>query len=315
MSIFNYREDPFYFQRLKQALQATTKELSQRMDQVFGTAESPVTDTQVEEMEDLLIGADIGVQTALEISSKIREKTRGESITTSFQVKQILRNALLELLETVQGDKENIQESIYPHVVFVVGVNGVGKTTVVGKMAHRYGQGGRSVLLCASDTFRAAAVEQLLIWAEMTQTEVVQQGSGVDSAAVLFDAAVAAKARKKEILIVDTSGRIHTKDNLMQELEKMTRIVAQQIKGAPHEVFLVLDATTGQNGLLQAREFSSRIGVTGIIVTKLDGTAKGGILVAIGKELGIPVRYIGTGEGREDFIPFSAKAFVESLLG
>lgn len=315
MSIFNYREESFYFQRLKQALQTTTKELGQKMDQVFGTVDSSVTDTQVEELEDILIGADIGVETALEISSKIREKTRGDGITTSFRVKQILRNALLELLETVQVDKEEIQKSIYPHVVFVVGVNGVGKTTVVGKMAHRYGQGGRSVLLCASDTFRAAAVEQLLIWAERTQTEVVQQGSGVDSAAVLFDAAVAAKARKKEILIVDTSGRIHTKDNLMQELEKMRRIVAQQIKGAPHDVFLVLDATTGQNGLLQAREFSYRIGVTGIILTKLDGTAKGGILVAIGKELGIPVRYIGTGEGREDLVPFSAEAFVESLLG
>ena len=314
MSIFNYREEPFYFQRLKKALQATTKELGQRVDQVFGTADSPVTDAQVEELEDILIGADIGVETALEISSEIREKTRGEHITTSFRVKQTLRNALLDLLETMQVDTEEIQESICPHVVFVVGVNGVGKTTVVGKMAHRYGQEGRSVLLCASDTFRAAAVEQLLIWAEMTQTEVVQQGSGVDSGAVLFDAAVAAKARKKEILIVDTSGRIHTKDNLMQELEKMRKIVARQIEGAPHEVYLVLDATTGQNGLLQAREFSRRTGITGIIVTKLDGTAKGGILVAIGKELGIPVRYIGIGEGREDLVPFSAKAFVESLL-
>lgn len=314
MSIFNYREQPGYFERLKEALKSTKQDLGDKIDQIFGTADSPITEDQIEDLENILISADIGVQTTLELTERIRDKTRGQRILTSYQIKRMIRQDLLHILSSVEASPGEILSTTRPHVIFMVGVNGVGKTTAVAKLAHRLNQVGKRVLICASDTFRAAAVEQLMIWAERTQTEIVGQGSGADPAAVLFDAIAASKARNKDILIVDTAGRLHTKTNLMQELEKMKRIAARQVQGAPHEIYLILDATTGQNGLAQAREFFASVGITGIIVTKLDGTAKGGILVAIAKELKIPIPYIGIGEKQEDLILFSSEAFVDSLF-
>jgi fused signal recognition particle receptor len=317
MSIFDYKEKQGYFQRLKEALKFTKEDLGRKIDEVMGTEESPITEEQLDDLETVLIGSDIGVQTTTEIIDKIREATKGERFITSGRVKRMIRQDLLEILQGADGWKETeataaVQAS--PLVVLVVGVNGVGKTTTIGKLTHRYRLAKKEPLICASDTFRAAAVEQLTIWAERTNTEIVRQRSGADPAAVLFDAIAACKARRKDVLIVDTAGRLHTKSNLMQELEKMKRIAGREVSGAPHEVFLILDATTGQNGLIQAREFLSVTGVTGIIVTKLDGTAKGGIVVSIAKELKIPIRYIGVGERQEDLVPFSAEAFVDSLF-
>ena len=279
----------------------------------MGTAESPVTEDQLEELENILIGADIGVQTTLEIVEKMREETRGQRVVTRQKAKRMLRKEMLEILKTSQEPHRETSSPSRPHVVFVVGVNGVGKTTTVGKLAHCLSQEEKSVLICASDTFRAAAAEQLTIWAERTQADIVKQSSGADPAAVLFDAIAASKARKTDVLLVDTAGRLHTKSHLMQEVEKMKRIAGREVEGAPHEIFWILDATTGQNGLSQARGFFETIGITGIIVTKLDGTAKGGIVVAIAKELKIPILYIGVGESQEDLIPFSAQGFVDSL--
>ena len=313
MSIFSYQEQPGYFKRLKKALETTKDDLGQKMNQVMGTTESPLTEDQLEELENILISADIGVQTTLEIVEKMREETRGQRVVTRQKAKRMIRKEMLDILKTGQDLPRESSSPSRPHVVFVVGVNGVGKTTTVGKLAHRLGQDEKSVLICAADTFRAAAVEQLMIWAERTQTDIVKQSPGADPAAVLFDAIAASKARKKDVLLVDTAGRLHTKTHLMQEVEKMKRIAGREVEGAPHEIFWILDATTGQNGLNQAREFFGTIGITGMIVTKLDGTAKGGIVVAIAKELKIPILCIGVGESQEDLIPFSAEGFVDSL--
>ena len=313
MSIFNYQEQPGYFKRLKEALETTRDDLGQKMNQVMGTTESPVTEEQLEELENILISADIGVQTTLEIVEKMREETRGQRVVTRQKAKRMIRKEMLDILQNGQDPPRESSSPSRPHVVFVVGVNGVGKTTTVGKLAHRLSQDEKSVLICAADTFRAAAVEQLMIWAERTQTDIVKQSPGADPAAVLFDAIAASKARKKDVLLVDTAGRLHTQTHLMKEVEKMKRIAGREVEGAPHEIFWILDATTGQNGLNQAREFFETIGITGMIVTKLDGTAKGGILVAIAKELKIPILYIGVGESLEDLIPFSAAGFVDSL--
>lgn len=313
MSIFNYKEQPGYFSRLREALKFTKEDIGRKIDQVMGTEESPITDGQIDELENVLLSSDIGVQVTTGIIEKIREETRGERIMTSFKVKRLIRAELLSILKGT-NEWQEATGGQGPQVIFVVGVNGVGKTTTIAKLAHRLNHDGQQVLICASDTFRAAAVEQLMIWAKRTDTEVVRQGTGADPAAVLFDAIAACKARNKDILIVDTAGRLHTKSNLMQELEKMKRIAGREVAGAPQEVFLVLDATTGQNGLVQAREFLNVIGVSGVIVTKLDGTAKGGIVVAIARELKLPITYIGVGEQLEDLMPFSPEAFVDSLL-
>jgi fused signal recognition particle receptor len=313
LSIFSYQEQPGYLKRLKEALKVTKKEVSHQLNQVMGTADSPITESQLEDLENILMGADIGVQTSLAILERIREETLGRTVISRDQVRRMIRDQVLGLLEAGQkGDPGGVPKNP-PEVVFVVGVNGVGKTTTVGKLAHLYRQEGREVLLCAADTFRAAAAEQLAIWAERTGTDIVQQGAGADPSAVLFDALAAARARNKDVLVVDTAGCLHTKTHLMDEVKKMQRIAAREVEGAPHQVCWVLDATTGQNGLNQAREFSKQIGITGVVVAKLDGTAKGGIVVAISTELNVPIRYVGIGEQAEDLIPFSAEAFVDSL--
>lgn len=313
MSLFNYREKPGYFQRLKEALKSTKEDLSHRISQLTGNAESPVTEEQIEELEAALMGADIGVQTTVEIIEKIRRETAGNRVVTSHKVRRLIREELLSILRGSASDEVRFHAH-QPWIVFMVGVNGVGKTTTIGKLARLHRAEGRSVVFSASDTFRAAAVEQLAIWADRIGAHLIRQQAGADPAAVLFDAITACRSREADILIVDTAGRLHTRHNLMQELEKMHRIAAREVAGAPHEVFLVLDATTGQNGLAQAREFLKVSGVTGLIVTKLDGTAKGGILVSVVRELGIPIRYIGVGEKAEDLLPFDPEAYVSGLI-
>ncbi|MBS1842482.1 MAG: signal recognition particle-docking protein FtsY, partial [Acidobacteria bacterium] len=236
--------------------------------------------------------------------------------SNTMQLKQEIKSHIARILQPatelqLAGAANN---GTGPRVVFIVGVNGVGKTTSIGKLANRLRQQGLNVVLCAADTFRAAAIEQLEIWAKRNGVEVVKQKSGADPAAVVFDAMGAAKSRNADAVIVDTAGRLHTKSNLMAELDKMKRTAAKVIPGAPHDVLLVMDATTGQNGLSQAREFTSAVGVTGIILTKLDGTAKGGIVVAISRELGLPIRFVGTGEQIDDLVPFDAETYVNSLF-
>ena len=312
MSIFRYQERKGYFTRLKEALQVTKDDLSHKINQLMGTGSSGITETQLENLEEILIGCDIGVKTTLEILERIRNETRDQRFLTSFQLRRTLRDCLLEILSNVD---ESEVGSGQPHVVLVVGVNGVGKTTTIGKLAQYLSAQGKEVLICASDTFRAAAVEQLDIWAQRSGADIVKQTQGADPAAVLYDAIAAARARSKDVVITDTAGRLHNKINLMKELEKMIRVASREVDGAPHETLLILDATTGQNGLVQARQFLEVAGVNGIIITKLDGTAKGGIVVAVARELGIPIRFVGVGEGLEDMLPFSPEEFVDSLIG
>jgi len=313
MSIFNYRDQPGYFQRLKDALRTTKEDLTFQIGKLTGTGESPVTEEQIEDLEAALIGADIGVSTALHIIDRIRAETSSRRFVTSHQVARMIREELLRILKA--ADRTGSTQAFpKPWVAFVVGVNGVGKTTTIGKLGRLHRQEGRSVLFSASDTFRAAAIDQLAIWADRAGADLIRQAPGADPAAVLFDAIAACKARSGDVLIVDTAGRVHTKSNLMRELEKMTRVASREVPGAPHEVYLILDATTGQNGLAQAREFLKACGVTGLIVTKLDGTAKGGILVAVARELEIPIRFIGVGEKPEDLLPFDAETYVETLI-
>ena len=319
MSIFNYEQqkNKGYFSRLGEALKSTKEDLTWKLQQVSGTAESRISEDQLEDIEEILIGADIGVSTASEIIDLIKEETRSRRFITLSQCRRIIRRKLHDILvspamQMKKGASGN--DGRPPRVILVVGVNGVGKTTTIGKLARIYKEQGKSVMMCASDTFRAAAVEQIDIWAERIGCDIVKQAGGADPAAVLFDAITAAKSRGTDCLIADTAGRLHNKENLMQELEKMCRIAGREVPGAPHEIFLVLDATTGQNGLQQAREFSRVTGLSGVIVTKLDGTAKGGIIVSIVKELDIPVRYIGVGEKVEDLLEFDPEPFLESII-
>jgi len=266
----------------------------------------------LEELEYALITADIGSKTTAEILERIRERVARHLVGDAAELKGLIRQYLLEVLEATERPLPQVAEP--PAVIMVVGVNGAGKTTSIGKLTRRLQSEGRSVLLCAADTFRAAAIEQLEVWAQRTGVDLIRQQPGSDPSAVMFDALQAGKARKIDYVIVDTAGRLHTKENLMAELQKMRRTAARVIPGAPHEVLLVIEATTGQNGLEQARKFTESSEVTGIILTKLDGTAKGGVVVAISRELGLPIRYVGVGEQLDDLLPFEATNFVASLF-
>ena len=305
------KEEPGFFEKLKRGIEKTRVGLTARMEEVLASTKH-IDENLLEELEFALIGADIGVKTTEEILARIRAKVDRNLVNDASELKQLIREQLLEVLKATE--KPPTEVAAPPEVVLVVGVNGSGKTTTIGKLAARYKSQGRSVLLAAADTFRAAAIEQLEIWGTRTSTEVIHQKPGADPSAVLFDALQAAVARKCDYVIVDTAGRLHTKSNLMAELEKMSRTAARVVPGAPHEVLLVLDATTGQNGLEQARKFTEASGVTGIVLTKLDGTAKGGIVVAIARELNLPIRYVGVGEQLDDLLPFEAERFVASLF-
>jgi len=301
------QEPPNLLERLKLGIQKTRAGL---VEAFSGRRE--IDADLLDELEYALITADVGVSTATEVLDSVRQRVERHLIGDIEELKSLIRQHLLEILEAVDRPLPHIGEP--PAVVMVVGVNGAGKTTTIGKLASRYKAEGRRVLLCAADTFRAAAIEQLEVWGERTKTEVIRQSQGADPSAVLFDALQAAKARQVDYVIVDTAGRLHTKANLMAELEKMRRTAQRVVPGAPHEVLLVLDATTGQNGLEQARSFTATSGVTGLVLTKLDGTAKGGVVVAIARELSLPIRYIGVGEQLDDLLPFEPERFVQSLF-
>ncbi|MFB3829399.1 MAG: signal recognition particle-docking protein FtsY [Bryobacteraceae bacterium] len=304
-------QEPTLLEKLKSGVQKTRAGLVSRLEDAL-QGRKEIDAGLLDELEYTLIGADIGVKTTEEILERIRERVGRKMVGDAAELRGLIREHLLEILESTARPIAQVEEP--PAVILTVGVNGSGKTTTIGKLAQHFKDDGRSVLLCAADTFRAAAIEQLEIWGERTGTAVIRQKPGADPSAVLFDALQAARARKSDYVIVDTAGRLQTKTNLMAELEKMRRTASRVIPGAPHEVLLVLDATTGQNGLEQARKFTETSGVTGIVLTKLDGTAKGGIVVAIARELGLPIRFVGVGEKIDDLLPFDAERFIESLF-
>src|SRR5580658_9953942 len=304
-------QEPSLLERLKSGVQKTRAGLVTRLEDMLQGAKQIDADL-LDELEFTLIGSDIGVRTTEEILDRIRERVDRKLVGDAAELEGLIREHLLEILQASERPMPRVAEP--PAVILVVGVNGSGKTTTIGKLAHRFRNEQRSVLWCAADTFRAADIEQLEIWGQRTGTDVIRQQQGSDPSAVLFDALQSARARKTDYVIVDTAGRLQTKTNLMAELEKMRRTAARVIPGAPHETLLVMDATTGQNGLEQARKFTETSGVTGIVLTKLDGTAKGGIVVAISRELGLPVRFVGVGEKMGDLLPFDPKEFVESLF-
>jgi fused signal recognition particle receptor len=281
------------------------------MGDVFGSAISEADEAFFEDLEEMLILADVGMTTAAEAVEKLRKRMIEDKIAGQEPVKAALREILAEAL-TMEGQELDL--STRPSVVLVIGVNGVGKTTSIGKLAARLRKGGKRVLLCAGDTFRAAAADQLEIWAGRAGCEIVRQHEGADPGAVLFDALQAAKARNVDVVICDTAGRLHNKANLMAELAKLRKIIDREAPEAALETLLVLDATTGQNGLIQAKQFKETAGCTGIVLTKLDGTAKGGIVIAIAQELGVPVKFVGLGEGIDDLQPFDAKEYVNAII-
>jgi len=297
--------------RLKQGIQKTRAGLVTKVEDVL-LGKKEIDADLLEELEYTLITADVGVKTATDILENIRQKVERHLVNDPSELRQLIREHLLGVLEA--SDRPHMLASEPPTVIMMVGVNGSGKTTTTGKLAARFKAEKKSVIMCAADTFRAAAIEQLEVWGQRTSTEIIRQGQGSDPSAVIFDALQSAKARKIDVLLVDTAGRLHTKANLMTELEKMRRTAARVAPGAPHEVWLVLDATTGQNGLEQARKFTESAGVTGLVLTKLDGTAKGGIVVAITRELNLPIRYIGVGEQADDLLPFEPDKFITSLF-
>jgi fused signal recognition particle receptor len=300
------------FGRVREGLRRTAQQLFGRFDEIARRADEPgrrtakVDAETAAALEELLISADVGVAAADRIVSAVQARVRhGESL------RELVKDELFSILE---GAGSGSPRTGAPTVVMVVGVNGTGKTTTVAKLAHLYKAQGEHPLVCAADTFRAAAVEQLEIWARRADVDVIRAREGADPASVVFDAMASGKARGRSPIIVDTAGRLHTRANLMQELQKIRRIAAREIEGAPHEVLLVLDATVGQNGLTQAREFMATAGVTGIVLAKLDGTAKGGVAVAIAHDLGLPIRYVGVGEGIADLVPFSPREYVDGLF-
>jgi fused signal recognition particle receptor len=305
-------QKPGLFDRMKEAVTRTRENLSQRIEEVVSFGKE-IDRATLDDLEATLIGADLGNTTTREVLDKLREKADRKQIGNTDELKRLLKEELLAILNAANTSPVQKVDGT-PEVILVVGVNGTGKTTTIGKLSQVFRSQGKTVLLCAADTFRAAAIEQLEIWGQRTGTEVIRTKAGGDPAAVLYDALQAASARHSDYVIVDTAGRLHTKTNLMAELEKMRRTAQRIIPGAPHETLLVMDATTGQNGLQQARQFTEAAGVTGIVLTKLDGTAKGGVVVAISRELGLPVRYVGVGEKAGDLIPFNAKDFVDSLF-
>ena len=305
-------DKPGFLQRMKEAVTRTRESLNERFEDLVSINQEIDSNT-LDELEATLISADLGTATTHEILGKLREKATRKQIGDFAELKRLLKAEILTILATANSIPARTVEG-EPEVILVVGVNGTGKTTSIGKLANLLKQDGKSVLLCAADTFRAAAIEQLEIWGKRTATEVIKTKPGGDPSAVLFDALEAAKSRNCDYVIVDTAGRLHTKSHLMTELEKMKRTAERHSSGAPHEVLLVMDGTTGQNGLHQARQFTESAGVTGIILTKLDGTAKGGVVVAIARELGVPVRYVGVGEKIGDMLPFDPQAFVDALF-
>jgi len=315
ISLFG-KPEPTLLERLKTSVSKTKSALSETVDNIF-LGEKQIDAAALRHLESALLSADLGVKTTREILDSVKDKLDRNALADTAQLKSEIKSHITRILQSPDGVSKELavtNGNQDPRVIFIVGVNGVGKTTSIGKLANRLRQQDLNVVLCAADTFRAAAIEQLEIWAQRNGVEVIKQKSGADPAAVVFDALAAAKSRNADAVIVDTAGRLHTKSTLMAELDKMKRTAAKVIPGAPHDVLLVMDATTGQNGLTQAREFTGAVGVTGIVLTKLDGTAKGGIVVAISRELGLPIRFVGTGEQINDMVPFDAETYAASLF-
>lgn len=298
-----------FFDRLKEGLRKTKESIFGQVSTIFKHF-TKVDEEMLEELEEVLIASDLGVHVTETVIETLRDHIKEKHITEPEQA----RLELISILEEITGENEGLKIDTRPSVIFVIGVNGVGKTTSIAKLAHHLKSQGKTVALAAADTFRAAAIDQLEIWAERVKVPIIKHTEGSDPAAVTFDAIAAAKARKADVLIIDTAGRLHTKSNLMEELKKIKRVSEREVAGAPHETLLVLDATTGQNALNQAKIFGQTSEITGLVLTKLDGTAKGGVVIAIKSELDIPVKWIGVGEGVNDLRPFVAKDFVEALF-
>lgn len=299
-----------FFDKIKAGLTKTRDALSDSLSGLFSGG-TEIDDDFYDELEESLILADLGVETAAKATAALRKTIRERHITKTEEARSALKEILTDMVSV--GSAE-LDLSTTPSVVLVIGVNGVGKTTTIGKLAKRLKAEGRKVLLCAGDTFRAAAADQLEIWAERAGVDIVRQHEGADPGAVLFDALQAAKARGSDVVICDTAGRLHNKQNLMNELAKLRKIIDREVPDAAKETLLVLDATTGQNGLIQARTFKETAGLTGIVLTKMDGTAKGGIVIAIAQELQTPVKFVGVGEGADDLRPFDAREFLQELF-
>lgn len=297
-----------FFEKIKQGLKRTTENIGHSFDQLFA---GELNDDFYDELEETLILSDMGVDTALEVVDVLRAQAKEKGFKDTASAREALQGIIARMLLVGDGV---LDLSEPPAVVLFIGVNGVGKTTTIGKLAARLKDEGKKVLLCAGDTFRAAAADQLTIWSERSRVDIVRQHEGADPAAVVFDALSAAKARGCDAVLVDTAGRLHNKQNLMNELNKISRVGDRECPNSSRETLLVLDATTGQNGLIQAQQFKEAAGITGIVLTKLDGTAKGGIVVAIARQMGLPVKYIGVGEGVDDLMPFDPDAFAKALI-
>jgi fused signal recognition particle receptor len=300
-----------FFDKLKDGLLKTRKGFTEKIEQLI-VGYATIDDEFLDDLEAVLLAADVGVKTTARLMEEIRAGIKAKAIQSPEDLRPFLADKIGALLTT--GSEPQVEGTQGPHVIIIVGVNGVGKTTTIGKLGHYYHEQGKKVLLAAGDTFRAAAIDQLEIWGSRIGVDVIKHSEGSDPAAVAFDAAQAAKARKADILILDTAGRLHTKSNLMEELKKVHRVISREIPGAPHEVLLVLDATTGQNAISQAKLFKEAVQVTGVVLTKLDGTAKGGVVVAIKTELELPVKWIGIGEGMDDLRPFVPEDFAKALF-
>ncbi|MFH1148828.1 MAG: signal recognition particle-docking protein FtsY [Pseudomonadota bacterium] len=306
------QEEKSYFQRLKESITKTRESFVKQVDRLF-LGKKQIDPELLDDLEEVLIMADLGVNTTSELIGKIQEKVKRKELSDAVALRDYLKAEILEILWTPQH-KEEAGTTPKPLVILVIGVNGVGKTTTIGKMAHNFKKDGRNVMLVAGDTFRAAAIEQLEIWSRRAGADFVKQKSGSDPSSVVFDAIEASRARGTDVILIDTAGRLHTKVNLMEELKKVQRVIQKKMPGAPHEILLVLDATTGQNAISQAKLFNEALGITGMVLTKLDGTAKGGVIIGISNELKIPIRFIGIGEKVEDLREFNPDTFVAALF-
>jgi len=309
--------DKFKFSRLKEGLSKTRDTFQDNLSKLT-KGRTEIDEEFLEELENILVSADVGVETTLDIVDRITEKAASETYRSEDELNQMVMSVMQEmLLDTTEDHPADFDAPLpaTPYVILIVGVNGAGKTTSIAKLAHNYHKAGKKVLIAAADTFRAAAVEQLRIWADRAGVPMVSQGQGADPASVVFDAVSSAVSRQADVVLVDTAGRLHNKANLMAELAKIMRVARKKVPEAPHEVLLVLDGTTGQNAVAQAREFSKCVDVTGLVVTKLDGTAKGGIVLSISRELKLPVKYIGVGEKIDDLQIFEREKFVEAIMG
>ena len=320
LTLFGPPPPPDLLERFQKAVESTRKTLTTPVDELF-LGKKEIDAALLEELEVTLLAADLGPATTRDLLDAVRHGSGRKQISNGQELRALLKEQLLEILTQAGSGAAGSAaagpgpgEMPVPVVILVVGVNGAGKTTTIGKLAYQLKRGGKEVLLCAADTFRAAANEQLEIWAGRSSVEIIKQKPGADPSAVIYDALTAALSRKADYVVVDTAGRLHTKQNLMAELDKMRRTAGRLVTGAPHEVLLILDATTGQNGLAQARQFLEAAGVTGIVLTKLDGTAKGGVVVAIARELQLPIRYVGIGEQKDDLVLFDPQQYVDSLF-